>query len=78
MAQPSDGLWSERDYLGDGDLRRTDLFSQLQECHCSQDHANLLHPALQQPSQFVLILLGDIDLQGWTAHTPSMRQNNSA
>jgi len=25
----------------------------------------------------VLILLGDIDIQRWTAHTLSMRQNNS-
>jgi hypothetical protein len=43
-----------------------------------QDHADLLHSTLQQGSQFLLILLGNVDLQGLTTHTPSMRQNNSA
>jgi hypothetical protein len=29
-----------------------------------------LHPALQQSSQLLLILLGDSDFQRWTTHTP--------
>ncbi len=76
MTEPTDGLWGEWDHLGD--LRRAGLLSQLQECQGPQDHPDLLHSTLQQSSQFLLILLGDADLQGRTTHTPSMRQNNSA
>jgi hypothetical protein len=36
-----------------------------------------LHPAFHQFSQFLLILLCDINTQSWTTHTTSMRRNNS-
>jgi len=75
MAKPTDGLWSERDHLGD--LRGTGTSSQLRECQGPQDYTDLLHPTLQQLSEFSLILFGDIDLQRWTTHTQSMGQNNS-
>jgi hypothetical protein len=75
MAESSNCLRSERYHLGD--LRGTGVLGQLQKGQGAQYHANLLHPTLQQCSQFLLILFGNIDIQRWTAHTPSMRQNNS-
>jgi hypothetical protein len=43
----------------------------------AQDAPGLLDAATQQPGQSFLVLLCDFDAQGWTTHTPSMRQNIS-
>ena len=73
MADLANRLWREWDH--GGNPRCTDALGQLQQRQGSQDDPNLLHAAAQQPRQFLLILGRDIDTQGWTAHTPSMRQN---
>ena len=75
MADLANGLWGERDHAGNP--RCTGAFGQLQQRQGAQDDPNLLHAAAQQLGEFLLVLWRDIDTQRWTAHTPSMRQNNS-
>src|SRR6185369_1657789 len=75
MAEASNRLRGEREHSGN--LRSTGLFCQLQEGQGSQDHTDLLHPALQHFSSLLLILLGDITMQRGTPHALIMSQNNS-
>lgn len=75
MAQPPNRLRGQLHHSGD--LGRTGMLRQLQERQRPKDDADLLHSALHQLPQFLLILLCDIDLQSWATHTSSMRQNNS-
>src|SRR5579863_947170 len=71
----TDGLRSEWKDLRDP--RCAGAFGQLQQHQGAQDDSNLLNTATQEFGKFLLILWLDFDLQRWTAHTPSMRQNNS-
>lgn len=61
MAEPPNSLWSERNHRGN--LWSAGIRSQLQQCQGTQNYPNLLHPALQQRAQLLLILFGDIDSQ---------------
>ena len=60
------------------DSRRAGTLGQLQQSQGAQDDSDLLHAAAQQALELFLILRRDVDAQGWTTHTLSMRQNNSA
>jgi hypothetical protein len=75
MTYFANGLRSEWD--GVGNLRRTNALGQLQQGQGPQDDPNLLDAAAQQVGKLLLILRRDIDTQGWTAHTLSMRENIS-
>jgi hypothetical protein len=74
MAEPPDCLGGQWDDLSN--LRSAGVLSQLQQRQGSEDDSNLLHSALNQISQFLLVLLADVDTQSWTTHTQSMRQIN--
>src|SRR5215470_18264873 len=75
MANGANGLRSEWD--DSGNPRRAGAFRQFQQRQGTQDDPHLLHTATQQLGEFFLVLWRDIDPQRWTAHTPSMRRNNS-
>ena len=76
MADFANRLWGERDHLGNG--RRAGSLGQLKQRQCAQNDSDLLHAAAQQLINFFPVLRRNIDIQSWTAHTLSMRQNNSA
>lgn len=48
VAESTNGLWGERNRLGD--LGSTDVLSQLQQRQGAQDHADLLNAAFQKPT----------------------------
>ena len=71
----TDALRSERNDLRDPGC--AGAFGQLQQHQGAQNDSNLLNTATQQFGECLLISWRDFDLQRWTTHTPSMRQNNS-
>ena len=75
MADFPNRLRSERDHAGD--LWCTNPLGQLPKRQSSQDHTDLLYAAAQEVGQFDLVFRLDFDVQGWTSHTPGMRQNIS-
>jgi hypothetical protein len=76
MADLPNGLRSQRN--NGGNLRRADAFGQLQKGDGPQDNPDPLDATAQQIPQPLLVLVGDLDTQGWTSHTPSMHQNISS
>jgi hypothetical protein len=68
-------LCRQRNYTGNA--RRGDAFGQLQKRQGAQNNPNLLNPTAEYLGELLLIFLRDLDVQGWTAHSNSMGQNNS-
>jgi hypothetical protein len=75
MAEFANGLRSEGDHAGNA--WGAGALGQLQQSQGAQHDPNLLDAATQQLGEFLLVLLCDFYAQGWTTHTPSMRQNIS-
>ncbi len=46
-----------------GNLRSAGVLGQLQQRQGSEDNSHLMHPAFNQISQFLLVLLADVDTQ---------------
>src|SRR5206468_2767090 len=74
-ADVADGLCRQRNYTGDAWSGYA--FGQLQKRQGAQNNPNLLNPTAEDLGELLLIFLGDLDIQRWTAHSHSMGQNNS-
>ncbi len=61
MAESPDCLSGQGDDLGN--LRSAGVLGQLQQRQGSEDNSHLMHPALNQIPQFLLVLLADVDTQ---------------